>query len=231
MPVVKKNWVIRSRGPEGALTDAQVCKLSEDYELPEDCLRSLSEAIAYLLSPEFFVGSVVKVLKQLEKGPAELEKLMKNIRKAEAHLVRAEAQMHQIRVQFPNAGKGLEDPNIWLTTELEKSIQNVRFVRKALERSIEKYSANYVGNPDKRSNRDHRQWSVLFAIFDAWKASGRNVAISTNVGTSERSGPLVDFAAAVISCVTDPVIQLKGETVWQAIKEWREIKKLEDQVD
>jgi hypothetical protein len=229
--VVKQNWVVRSRGSEGALTDAQVYRLATEFGLSEDCLRCLSKDIAHPLSPEFFVGDIVKVLKQQDKSSAEIDKLIKNIRQAEIRLIKATAQIRETSIQFPNVGQGIEDPNIWLTTELGMSTQNVQFIRRLLEKSTKKYSASYFGEPDKRSNRDHRQGSVLFAIFDAWKASGRKVTISTNAVTSERTGPLVDFADAVISCVTNPVIQLKGETVWQAIKRWQKLRKLEDKVD
>jgi len=231
MPVERGNWVVRRRGPEGVLTNAQTLKLSEDFGISEQDVQALSKSIAYPLSPEFFVGSVVKVLKQQEKGPKELDILLTSIRQAEVRLATAVAQIDLIRIQFPNAGRGVEDPNTWLTDELAASLTKVQFIRGALERSTKKYATNFLGEPDRRKNRDERQWSILFAIFDAWKASSRKISITSHGVTSERSGPLVDFTNAVVSYVTDPVTQLKGETVWQAIKEWREAKKREEQVD
>ena len=228
MPVEKGNWVVRRRGPEGVLTNAQTLKLSEDFGISEQYVQALSKSIAYPLSPEFFVGSVVKVLKQQEKGAKELDILLTNIRQAEVRLAKAVAQIELIRIQFPNAGRGVEDPNTWLTDELNASFEKVQFIRGALERSTRKHDAYFIGDPDKRTQRDDRQWSVIFAILDTWEASGRKETYTSDGVTSKRSGPLVSFTNAVVSYVTEPVMEIKGETVRQALDIWRHFRALED---
>lgn len=233
MSAKKGNWIVRRRGPDGALTRAQIVKLSEDFGLPEADVQALSTAIAYPLSPEFFVGSVVKVLKQQDKGASELDGLIKNIRQAEVRLDKAVAQIDQVQIEFRNAGKGLEDPNLWLRENLRSALSSVRYLRKAIERSAKKHAPYFTGDPDKRKRKadDERQASILFCIFNAWEGANRKVTITSDGSTSKRRGPLVDFTNAVVSCITDPVIQIKGETVWQTIKEWRDIMQLRDQVE
>lgn len=231
MSAKKGNWIVRRRGEDGALARAQIVKLSEDFGLPEADVQALSTAIAYPLSPEFLVGSVVKVLKQQDKGGSELDALIKNIRQAEVRLDKAAAQIDKVQIGFPNAGKGLEDPNLWLRENLHSTLSNVQFLRKALERSAKKYFPIFTDEPDNRKIRDERQLAILFAIFNAWEGPNRKVTVTTHPLSSERYGPLVDFTNAVVSCITDPVTQIKGETVWQTIKEWRSIMKLRDQVE
>ena len=231
MSAEQGNWVVRRRGPEGVLTNVQVRTLSKDFSISEEHVRALSKAIAYPLSPDFFVGSLVKFLKQQDKSSAELDILIKYIRQAEVRLAKAAAQIDQISIQFPNAGKGVEDPNVWLRHELHDSLKKVELIRHAVDRSTKKYSADFIGDPDKRRHRDERQWSILFATFDAWQASGRKETYTSDGITSKRSGPLVNFTNAVVSFVTEPVMEIKGETVRQALEKWQHFRVLEKQVD
>lgn len=230
MPIKKGDWVIRPWGPDGALTNTQVCTLSKNFSISEQHVRALSKAIAYPLSPNFFVGSVVEVLKWREKGPEELDSLIKNIHQAEVRLGKAAAQIDRISIQFPNVGEGVEDPNICLRDELDDSLKKVKFIRRALEQSTKKYSANFRGEPDNKKNRYSRHWSVLFAILDTWEASGRKEVYTSDGITSKRSGPLVDFTNEVVSYVTDPIMEIKGETVRRALDKWRHCRALEDKV-
>lgn len=212
------NWIIRPRSSHGALDDTQVQSLAKEFMLPEPEVRKLSKTLAHPLSERFAVRGILKVIKQMEKGPSELEKLIKELRHAELRLRRAAALYSEIHVRFPAVERGTGDPNPFYKAQLDQALSNIEIINSSLAR---RYTARFTGDPDKRQRRDERRGAVLRAIFDTWDAAGRKVSISTIGSSSERSGPLVDFANAVVRCVTDPATEISGETIWSEIKEWR----------
>jgi len=222
------NWIVRSETEQGPLSSEQVIALAQASDLEETDVRALSQTLAYALSNRFFPRSVIKVVKQMNKGPSELEKLINELRHAETRLTRAVILYSQIQVNFPAIKRGISDPNITYRKDLDVALLNVEQINTSLARSSKKHGAHFTGNPDKRRQRDERRRAVLSAIFDTWHATGRKVTISTIGATSERTGPLVDFTNSVIRCLTDPATDLKGETIWSEIKEWRKLQSLRD---
>lgn len=222
------NWVIGTETEQGPPDREQVHRLAKDADLSESDIDALSQSLAYALSDRFFPRGVTKVAKQMAKGPSELEKLIRELRHAEARLHRAIELYSNVQVQFPAVKRGVSDPNIHHRAALDTALRSVQRINQSLARSAKKDSAHFTGDPDKRRSKDERRSAVLFAIFDIWQAAGRKVTISTIGSSSERTGPLVDFTNAVVRCVTDPPTNLSGETIRSEIKDWRRFQKFED---
>ena len=222
------NWIVRSETEQGPLSSEQVSALAQASDLAEADVRALSQTLAHPLSDRFLPRGVIKVVKRMNKGPSELEKLIKVLRQAEAQMKRAVALYSQIEVHFPAIERGISDPNITYRRDLDVALLNVENINKSLARSSKKHGSHFTGDPDKRLQRDERRIAVLSAIFDTWHAAGREVNVSTDGSSSERTGPLVDFTNSVVRCLTDPAINLNGETIWSDIKKWRKLQRFRD---
>lgn len=213
-------WIIQSKSAQGPLDSEQVQKLARDFNLPEDAIFALSQALAYPLSHNYVVRSVLEVLQRKAKGSIEVEKLIKKIRLARTNLKAAKDLFAEIRFNFPDED-GSGDMNDWLRAKLNEAHYHSIILDGATTRGEKLHGQWFVGKPDKRRKRDERRRAVLKAIFDIWYVAGRNVSISTVGSSSERTGPLVNFTNAVVRCITDPATDLSGETIWTEIKEWR----------
>lgn len=222
------NWIVKSETEQGPLNSEQVSALAQASNLAEADVRALSQTLAYPVSNRFFPRGVIKVVKQMNKAPSELEKLIKELRHAEARIKQSVALYSQIEVRFPAIERGISDPNIMYRKDLDVALLNVEQINRSLARSSKKHGARFTGDPDKRLNRDERRIAVLSAIFDTWHAAGREVNVSTIGSSSERTGPLVDFTNSVVRCLTDPAIDLNGETIWSDIKKWRNRQRSQD---
>ncbi|MGR3702789.1 MAG: hypothetical protein ACU0A4_11925 [Paracoccaceae bacterium] len=194
----------------------QIQELAEDFNLPEDAVFALSQALAYPLSPNFRVRNVIEVLQKQAKGSVEVEKLIKKIRLARSNLTAAQELFAELNFNFPgNTGKR----NDWLRSKLDEALMYTVNLEGATTRGEKLHGQTFAGKPDKRRNRDERRRAVLMVIFDIWHYAGRNVSVTSQ--DTSRGGPLVDFSRAVVRCITDPPYELSGETVWQEIKALR----------
>ncbi|WP_081508438.1 hypothetical protein [Roseovarius mucosus] len=207
---------------DGPLNDTQIQQFAADFDLPRDSLRKLSSALGGCLSGRIVSRGILKVVKQMEMGPSELEKLIKELRQAQVRLSRASALYSEIEVQYPKVGRSKDNPNIVFRLMLENALRDVSVLSGTLARAAVKYGVHFTGEPDKRRNRDYRRTVILGCIFDTWHAADKNVSLTTNSVTSERTGPLVDFTNAIVRCITDPVSEIKGETIWKEVQGWRE---------
>ncbi|MGO4917107.1 hypothetical protein [Pseudogemmobacter sp. W21_MBD1_M6] len=214
------SWIIRPESEQGPLNEKQMQKLAEDFDLSESDIRTLSQRLAYPLSKRFVVRGVLEVIKGLAKGPAELEKLIKELRHAEMRLKRAATLYSKIQVEFPGTATGVNNPNEFYKSELHDALSKVQLINKSLTQSATKHKVYFSGYKDMRRERDDRRSAVLGSIFDAWDAAGRNVSISTIGSSSERTGPLVNFTNAIVRCLTNPTASVNGETIWSEIKVW-----------
>lgn len=221
----RPSWIVQSASAKDPLDSEQVSRLAQDFNLSESEVRQLSEKLIHPLSSHFKVRGVIEGLEQDRRGPAELEKLFREVRQAEMRLQRAVSLYSQLKIQFPALTRGIADPNELYKEQLSTALMNVKLFSSMLARSANRDEVRFTGNPNKRRNRDERRGAILSTVFDAWHSAGRKVSISTIGSTSERTGPLVDFANAVVRCITDPATDLSGETIWTEIKEWRRFQK------
>lgn len=221
METIIGNWIIRSEWPQGALDSEQIQKLAQDFDLTEANVSTMSLALAHPLSNDFMPLGILKRIRQLKKGSAELEKLINELRQAEKRLMRASELYSQIQVHYPAIALGIADPNVTKRSDLDHALRIVKLRSRSLARGSKKYRVHFMNEPDKRYVRDDRRSSVLHVIFDAWSAAGKTVSISTDTLTSQRRGPLVDFTNAVVTRITNPVTEISGETIWKEIKNWR----------
>lgn len=215
-------WIMQQETADGPLNDTQIQQLAADFDLPRDSLRDLSSALAGCLSGRIVSRGILKVVKQMERGPSDLDKLIKELRQAQVRLSSASALYSEIEVQYPKVGRSKDDPNTVYRSMLRNALNDVSLLSETLARGAVKYGVHFTGEPDKRRNRDYCRTAILGCIFDTWHAAGRNVSLTTNPVTSERTGPLVDFTNAIVRCITDPVSEIKGETIWKEVQSWRE---------
>lgn len=221
----RPNWIVQSDSAKGPLDSEQVSRLAQDFNLSESEVSQLSENLIHPLSSRLKVRGVIEGFEQDRRGPAELEKLFREVRQAEVRLQRAVSLYSQLEIQFPALKRKISNPNVVYKEWLSTALMNVEQISSMLARSTNRHEARFTGNPNKRRNRDERRGAILSTVFDAWHSAGRKVSISTIGSTSERTGPLVDFTNAVVRCITDPATDLSGETIWTEIKEWRRYKK------
>lgn len=212
------NWIVQPESDLGPLDCAQIKKLAQDFDLSESDLRTLSRDLAYPMSDRFIVRGVIEVVKGMEKGPVELEKLFNELRHAQKRLKTAVDLYSKIDVKFPAVERGTGNPNIEMREDLKDALWKVEQVNRRLTRGSRKYSIYFSGHKRRGRERDVRRSAVLYRIFSMWDAAGRNVTISTN--GSERGGPAIEFSNAVMRCLMDPPTWVSGSTIWSDMKVW-----------
>ncbi|WP_209835247.1 hypothetical protein [Ruegeria sp. HKCCE3926] len=216
------NWGIWNYGPEGALKDAMKSDLAIRFSVERSKLDDLSQRLAFALAPDTVKTSVVTIVKQIEKGPEQLEAFLQDLRRAEHYLKKASQGFSNLHIDYPNAGQRADDPNEFWRRMFHNAVTTVEHIDHSLTRSAGKHSAHTLDEPDKRRARDERRTIVLRQIFEFWERIGRRVSYSTDGITSERRGPLVDFVNTIVPLLSDPPATISGETIRSEIQGWRE---------
>jgi hypothetical protein len=205
-----------------ALSDAQVNAVAETFTFSVDDVRQLSKRLAYALNPH---DSPVSIMLQREQAEASAKEKMA---KALEHMMNASEE----------AVKALELASGLSTTEAQdreaaRRFDNTLKQHEKLLREIERLyrSYNYLAGHDglaldldivdRRSVPDMRRQKVLETLFGFWAERGRKLSVTTDPGSSERKGPLVDFVNMAVRAVTDPPTELKSETIWRDLKEFK----------
>lgn len=212
------NWIVQPESDQGPLDCAQIKKLAQDFDFSESDLRMLSRDLAYPMSDRFIVRGVIEVVKGMEKGPVELEKLFNELRHAQKRIECAVDLYSKIQVKFPAVQRGTGDPNIEMRDDLSEALRRVQQVNRHLAKSSRKYRVYFSGHERKGRKPDDRRSAILHRIFSMWDAAGRNVTISTV--RSERGGPTIEFSNAVMRCLMDPQTWVSGSTIWSDMKVW-----------
>ncbi|MES0828482.1 hypothetical protein [Ruegeria sp. SCP11] len=214
------NWNVQNYGPQGALNDAMRADLSIRFDIKPCELEQLSQNLAFALAPGTVKASILTIVKQMEKGPEQLEAILQDLRRAEHYLKKASQGFSNLRIDYPKAGQRADDPNMFWRGIFDNAMTIVEHINRNLTRSAGKYSSHTLDAPDKRRTRDDRRSVVLWQIFEFWGCIGRRVSYSTDGVTSERRGPLVDFVNAVVPLLSNPPATISGETIRNEIREW-----------
>ncbi|SDE73484.1 hypothetical protein [Ruegeria marina] len=228
MPRKTMNWKVQQFGPEGALSKEQQSKLGLDHDIDVGELAHLSQTLAFALSPRTVTTRISTVIRQMNKGPEELELALQDLRRAERYLLKGSIRLSRLRIAYPALEKQVSDPNLLYRGKLYDALATVELLNTLLARSAGKFGVSALDEPDKRRVRDERRSVVLRQIFDFWDQIGRPVTISSDGSSSERSGPLVKFVNSVVRYSTDPQGTLNGETIWSEIKDWRIMQNLHE---
>ncbi|NOD49264.1 MULTISPECIES: hypothetical protein [unclassified Ruegeria] len=215
------NWNVQNYDRQGALSEVMRTDLTIRFDIEECELDNLSNKLAFALAPDTARQSIVTIVRQMEKGPEQLETVLQDLRRAEHYLKRASQGFSNLRIDYPKAGHGTDDPNRLLHGLFDGAVTTVEEIDHCLTRSAGKYSARTLDVPDKRRTRDERRTIVLRQIFELWERIGRRVSYSTDGVTSERRGPLVDFVNAVVPLLSNPPATISGETIRNEMREWR----------
>jgi hypothetical protein len=117
-------------------------------------------------------------------------------------------------------------PEVALFERVRERLQQCQAGLDAIERDLRVLSKSgdcvlLLKPTDKRLLVDMRRQWILPAIFQFWYEHGPNRRYTTDKATSERSGPLVEFTNALVSCITDPSLQLSGDTIVKGFASFR----------
>jgi hypothetical protein len=221
MPRALLAWKIGVFGPDGPLTPDQIAGLAAQSKLPVESLTALSSTLSHPLHPDFFVGSVVTVVKQMEKGERDREVAIKTFRTAAKRLREGAALIESLDFDFPKTSIRPDDPNLMLRSMARDALSNVELVISSLERSAKRRAVTYAGDPNKRKISDDRRIAVFYSICDFWFEQHGKVTMTSDPIAKKRTGRLVAFANAVIGCLTDPSATVSGETLLKDLEQWR----------
>lgn len=215
-------WRHQDYGKDGALASEQVADLAARFEIDREELWKLSKDLGFYLGtsqPQNMTFVDMKLAEQ--RGKERLAKAKQQAKAALGNLQRCTYELSGL--SYLDRHYDEENPFKSLETEIEA----IKLRTRALHVDLSQYaskpgSAMDLRPPDKRKIQEYHRKNVLFSIFVIWHRIGRKLSVTTDHGTSERDGPLIEFANAVIECVTDPATPLAGETIFRDLLESRE---------
>ncbi|WP_442582058.1 hypothetical protein ACSBOB_08855 [Mesorhizobium sp. ASY16-5R] len=208
-------WRLRE-GPatcQGALTEAHIVLLSATHEIGTDTLCELSKKLDGALSRQLNMTEPEFADKRADKGTREAKKALHHLGSVEKDLARALEIFRSLRFKNPFAHVGMPDPFVGHVAELEKAEESVKKFRTSAAAMARNGLISFKPNPDKRLIRDVRRQIVCTSIFNCWEEIGGKLTYTTDPITSERGGPLFEFANGVVECITEPPSRLSGSTM------------------
>jgi hypothetical protein len=211
---VSAPWRLAEYGPEGPLSDEQIADLARRFDLAPSDLRELSASLGDALSTRATFN-----LAQVQRSSAAAQ-AARQLRKARREVIAARTRLADIVRELSRLW--VEDPR-WpeaalldhARAALISALHQLKEVPPSLDGLLQAKDSVLEFEPiDKRVLTDERRRAVLRAIFRQWYRAGRSLGFTTDVpNQSARRGPLIDFANAVVACVTDPPTELSGETI------------------
>jgi hypothetical protein len=219
-------WRLMDYGDAGALTDEQVQEISLRFDLDREILEALSRHLAFLLNPSQH-PLVIHMSRKIatERATKELERALADTISATRKLKQAAERLRTLYTgPYKTEGAGYRLERLKLS--IGQAQRQADDASKELQALVSMPNAAIVvANSKKGPVTDLRRKSVTHSIFYQWKLSGRKLTYTTDSLTSERRGPLIDFANAVVVCITDPPTKLPAETIVSDVRAMRVPKK------
>ena len=155
---------------------------------------------------------------QRERGVKEVEAALADILGAERRLLQARGRLADVAFQHPFPGTGMPNPAVERLEALVRAGQSLQQIRVFLEAALRNGAVRWNKPADKRKLRDERRRLLCRTLFEFWLNSGRGVSYTSNPVTNKREGPLLSFVNDVVRLVTDPPMQLNGDTIKEEIE-------------
>lgn len=218
-------WRLGSYGDDGALSDTDLSKLAEWFDLPTDLLQTLSHQLGFCLDVESEVKLVrVKRSKAIERAGSNLEKALKLTETMEAAAQKLAALLESLSTQFANSK---EDAAMLPAArarahELCSTIASTNDAIEAIRRTS---GAAAVMTPfNKVHVWDKRRQYVVETCCHTWSEAKRSITYTSNDAAPKgrkREGPLVDFIQAIVVRLSDPPKELSVETIKKDIDRFK----------
>lgn len=214
-------WRLLKYADEGPLTIDQVVDLGERFDLDPGLILVLSSELNSALDPDASFDAVwISRSEAAMTGQKLLWTLLRDLSIAQERLSAGSEKLSNLYTD-PNGAPLLKSAKLSLNTCAE-ALKDALSELQELSQSLEGTFA--IASPDKRKISDRRREQILTSIFLTWEDAGRPLTCSTDPLTSERRGPLINFANAVVACVTDPPSVLSGETIFKDLLAHRQRK-------
>ncbi|MBB1492704.1 hypothetical protein H5395_14420 [Paracoccus sp. MC1854] len=213
-------WRIGVSSLTGALTTEQITDLASRFEIGADALKRLSWRLELVLEPLQHPNLVaVDSRKARKQGDDRLMETLNRLGRADDLLEDSSRALQELYID-PRSDPENAEALGRVRKRLGLVIYRLGQVHCALE-AIQRSSSPMVLAPwDKRAIRDQRRGPVLNAIFKTWKDHGPPRSYTSDPGTGERSGPLLDFVKAVTAYLTDPSTPVPQDTVVKEYGRW-----------
>ena len=208
-------WNVKDYGSAHPLDEDQLRYLASEFKLPRERLDEMGSGLAFALNPRTAQRDLLLPRAAEKRGREEFEKAVTEIAQAEKKLARAIQRLEMIDISVSDDFAKLAMRGASYIRELEKMHTMIGAYRLILMVKVERRGATPTlrGIADKRLLRDHRRRILCNTVLRMWVDSGRDLTITTDNRTSERSGVLIDFTNAVVGMVTTPATRINGETL------------------
>lgn len=218
-------WRIRykPKTESGALTEQQVANLSDAFEINIEAVQFMSQQLDIALSKDLHLAQPDLLALKREKGIREAASAIKTVEKAERLLESALAIVSELKFKDPFAYIGRPNFSLSHLKNFQKAACTVREFREFLETAANQQLVTYAQMPNNRKLRDERRTIVCTAIFNCWLDAERNLTVTTDPVTFQRTGALIKFANEVVSYVTEPASALSGETIKQELADFQRL--------
>lgn len=215
-------WRLGKSPNDRALTAEQEASLASRFGLDPTMMRDLSKTLGHMLDPaQTPIRIPVHRAVAEERGEAVVRRALQEVTKTKERLTAQLQELERLNVPLRAPAEG-SAPFRQGRESLANVLVLLQQAQDGLQRTLEIPGTVRVDRPtDKRLVSDQRRLIVLHVIFTAWHAAGRPMTYTTT-GEDQRSGPLIEFARAVVTCVTEPPRALPGETIKQELKAFLE---------
>jgi hypothetical protein len=215
-------WKLGAYGRDGVLSQQQISRLAETFNLQVALLSRVSQSLGRVLDPEQFPYLVcVQRSKAVARADRALAAARADIAAAQKRATTAAMNFNKLYVddyRDPAGALSLAQTR----DQAQRCAADLGQLHAALAAVTRSPSEVLLLEPaDKREVIDFRRGPVLRAAFQFWYDAGRKLTYTTDPLTSARSGPLIDFVDALVACVTEPSSTLSGHTVVQALASFR----------
>ena len=219
-------WRLDEYGWGGALSSEQIDVLSRKFGIDTRSLADLSQKIGRALDVNEPVNLVHAPLsKGAARAAKEAEQSLKNLGTAYEKLSEARDRLAPL---YPNRDRNPEGAAhftraLALMRQCERHLEEAE---NALQDAMRLGQFALVVAPgDKRTIADVRRKQVLRHIFQFWHDADLTGRFTTDPDTSKRRGPIIDFANAIVECVTDPPRRLSPNTIVAELRRFKPITK------
>lgn len=209
------------RGTEtSALTAEQIQHLATEFKLPVDAIAQLGVDLVRALTAANGPRSILTTADI--KGAKVFKSALEDISKATMLLDRARKQLRLLNICTELAEGRYISQEQHIFALLIKASVNADLAASLFKDRVEAGMPTKLrGSGDQRRDLHSRRTMVSNCLMYFWQSVGRGVSYTTDHGSSERSGDLIDFINAVTACVTDPATALNGETLRREIDRFK----------
>jgi hypothetical protein len=213
-------WKVGKYGKTGPFDDEQINTIAVKFDLRIDDLRRLSGYLGIVLHPSQNLTSISRS-KAAARAAKEVQRAYKEIESAITGVNSAIVRLERVQPDSGDPAAAVERFRQAMILPLKISLGQLGAAREGIDEVFKgSQGALLIAPDDKRRLHDRRRELVLRAIFRFWANAGRKLTFTTDPLTSERHGPLIDFANAVVACVTDPPGTLKAEAIVAEIRKF-----------